>query len=219
MSDVGTGESKGKRLLERLDKNPFFGFSKPYLNFIGKGSIFSIVYFLMSVVSLIIPFVVIYLAIANRNAMFRNWLTGSVQASAVIAFIFTWFFIAFACWVGFQLWWNRRSQVTSVAESEFVAIPICAGILRTFGEWFGTLIGIIGFGAGLIAVIALRGDAGGILDLLPGFGWASGPLVIFIGPVVGFAYIVVFRLLAELLKVAAALANNTKEIATNLKSK
>jgi len=210
MSDVGKCGCKACRVVERLDKTPFFGFSKPYLNLIGKERIFSVVYFIMAAVSLIIPLVVIFLVVDSGMLAFFG-------GRGVVAFILSWLVIAFACWIGFQLWWNRRHEVAAVAESEFTAIPICAGILRTFGEWVGTLTGIIGFGVGIIAVFIL-GDTG-ILAEIPGFGaWAAGPVVIFAGPVIGFLYIVLFRLLAELLKVVAALANNTKAIASNLKA-
>jgi len=212
MSDVNGTEtrvSKMKMLLDKLDGNPFFGFARPYLNFIGKGTIFSFVYFIMAVVSLILPFFVIYFVVDSG-------FLGEVGGRGVVAFIFSWFVIAFACWIGFQLWWNRRKQVTEVAESEFVAIPICAGILRTFGEWLGTLIGITGFGAGLIASIIL-GNYMRMLEMY--FGIPGGPIVIFTGPVVGFFLLVLFRLLAELLKIVAALANNTKAIAENIKDR
>jgi len=212
MSDANgteTREGKVKALFDKLDGNPFFGFSRPYLNFIGKGAIFGFVYLIMAVVSLLLPFFVIYLVVDSG-------FLGEVGGRAVIAFIFSWLVIAFACWIGFQLWWNRRKQVAEVAESEFVAIPICAGILRTFGEWLGTLIGVAGFGVGLIASIVL----GNYMRMLEGyFGIPGGPAIIFTGPVTGFFLLVFFRLLAELLKVAAALANNAKAIAENLKSK
>jgi len=214
MNDVGTGESKLKGVLDKLDGNPFFGFSRPYLNFIGKGTIFSLVYFIMAAISLILPFVVIFMVVNS----------GIFQAGGggfVVAFIFSWFAIAFACWIGFQLWWNRRSQVSDVATSDFVAIPICAGIFRTFGEWLGTLIGIIGFVVGIIASIILSGDMAWWFFASMGLGFLGGlgPVVIIGGPVIGFFIIILFRLLAEGMMLLAALVNNTKTIAENIKNK
>ena len=52
MNILVTGESKVKG-------NPFFVFSKPYLDFIGKGKIFGFVYLIMAILNLLIPFAVI----------------------------------------------------------------------------------------------------------------------------------------------------------------
>jgi len=67
------------------------------------------------------------------EATFRDKVTVYAGVRGAVAFIF-WFVIAFACWIGFQLRWNRRKQVAEVAESEFVAIPICAELQRHTGR-------------------------------------------------------------------------------------
>jgi hypothetical protein len=45
-----------------------------------------------------------------------------------------------------------------------------------------------------------------------------GAAVIIIGPVIGFFILIIFRFFAELLRIFAALADNTKEIAANIKN-
>ena len=209
MSDVNNGGSSGKKKFEKLAGSPFFTFSRPYLEFIGKEKLFGLVYIVMAVINLIIPFVTLYQVI--DSGFFRY------GAKYVFAFIFTWLVIVFACWIGFQLWWDRRKKATDSGSSEFIAIPNFSDILQTFGEWLGTLIGIIGAGGGLIAFIFLGNDLNYLFQII-GLGFMRfGVAVIIIGPVIGFFIIIIFRFFAELLRVMAALANNTKEIAANLK--
>jgi len=187
-------------VLENLEKTPFFTFSKPYLDFIGKGTMFSLVYYLMAIVSILVPFAFIIWAIQEGIFDYASYM----GAGIIVWFIITWFFAAFAGWIGFQLWWARKSQVTEVKESEFVAIPICADIFRTFGEWLGTLIAVIGFGGGLFGLIL----ANEFLSTVPG-----GSALVIAGPVVGFFTILFFRLVAEGIKIFVSIANSCRDIA------
>ncbi|MFP3091080.1 hypothetical protein LQZ21_12220 [Treponema sp. TIM-1] len=210
MSDLETSGNKWKEKFVANTKNPFFTFSKPYLDFIGKGKIFSLVYFVMAVINLFLPFLIIF-KVADSGFF-------SYGGKFTVAFIFSWLVVAFACWIGFQLWWDRRKTVTNIATSEFIATPIFSEILQTFGEWLGTVIGIIGAGVGLIASIFLGEDANYLFKVI-GLGFMSfGVLAVIIGPIIGFFIIIIFRFLAEQLRILAALANNTKEIATNIKN-
>jgi hypothetical protein len=214
MSDAKTGEKieKTLKILNGVPKHPFFIFSKPYLDFIGKGSIFNFIYVIMAVISLILPIAVIVMA--TNFGLFRYG-----DAKYIIAFIFSWIVIVFACWIGFQIWWDRKSKVKNSEASEFIATPILSELLQTFGEWAGTVIGIIGAGVGLIAAIIL-GDEARYLFRAIGLRFMNfGALVIIIGPLIGFFIIVVFRFIAEQLRMFAALVNNTKEIAANLKER
>jgi len=208
MSDVETG---GKKKFEKLTGSPFFTFSKPYLEFIGKEKLYGLVYIVMAVANLILPFVILYILI--NSGLF------SFGANYVFAIILTWLVIVFACWIGFQLWWDRRKKLDELSTSEFVATPIFSEILQTFGEWLGTLIAIIGAGGGLFASIFLGYEASYLFDAI-GLGFlGQGVLTVIIGPVVGFFIIIISRFIAEQLRILAALANNTKEIATNIKNK
>jgi len=210
MSDSETGGNDGKKKFEKMAEGPFFTFSKPYLEFIGKGKLFSLVYVVMAVANLIIPFVILYQVI--DSGFF------SYGAKYVFAFIFAWLSICFACWIGFQLWWDRRKKVTNIGSSEFVATPIFSEILQTFGEWLGTLIGIVGAVGGLIASLFLGNDVNYLFSMI-GLGFMRfGILTVIIGPVIGFFIIIIFRFLAEQLRIFASLANSTKEIATNTKN-
>ena len=207
MSDI---ENKEKGKLDKLDGNPFFSLFTPYFDFIGKGKIFNLVYFLLAVINLFIPFFVIYQIINMRFFQYA-------EAKHIFAFIFAWLVVCFACWVGFQLWWNRRKRVTVIGKSEFIAIPLLSDIVQTFGEWLGTLIAIIGAGAGLFTTIFLGNEADVIFSYM-GLDFLSyGIMNIIMGPIIGFFIVIIFRFFAELMRVVAALANNTKDIADNLK--
>ena len=207
MSD---NENKVKNKLDQLDKNPFFSLFSPYLDFLGKGQIFSLVYFIFAGVNLVLPFIIMYQVINTGLFQYAN-------AQIVFAFILSWIVVCFACWVGFQLWWNRRKKVTIIANSEFVAIPLSSDIVQTFGEWIGTLVAIIGAGAGLFTTIFLGNEASMLFRYM-GLDFLSyGFLNIVMGPIIGFFLVIIFRFFAELLRVVAALANNTKDIANNIK--
>jgi predicted permease len=210
MSDLETDETNGKRKFEQIAGSPFFTFSRPYLDFIGQGKIFNLVYLVMAGINIILPFVIIYKSIKSRIF--------NVGAKFVFAVILVWLVIIFACWIGLQLWLDRRKKVTDAASSDFAATSIFSDILQTFGEWLGTLLGIIGAGGGLIASIFL-GEESFYLFSAIGMGFMpSGIMVILIGPITGFFIIILSRFLAEQLRLFASLVNNTKEIAANLKN-
>jgi hypothetical protein len=211
MSDAQTGGNGDKKKFEKMEKSPFFTFSKPYLEFLAKGKLFSFVYIVMAVVNLIIPFVILYQVI--DSGFFSS------GAKFVFAFIFAWLSLVFACWIGFQLWCDRRKKVITIGSSEFIATPIFSEILQTFGEWLGTLIGIVGAVGGLLASVFLGDDVNYLFSII-GMGFMRyGVATVIIGPVIGFFVIILFHLLAEQLRILPALANNTKEIAANIKNK
>jgi hypothetical protein len=200
---------KGK--LEQLTGNRFFAFSRPYLVFLDKGKILSLVYYLMAVINVIIPFKVLFSVI---DSGFFNW----AGLNFVLALILSWAAVVFACFIGFQLWWERREKVKAIETSQFVATVIFSEIVQTFGEWLGTMIGIVGAGIGLFGSIFL----GDIDDLLSTFGLGFGFMqfgiaLVLIAPISGFFIIALTRFLAEQIKLLTSLVNNAKEIAVNCK--
>jgi hypothetical protein len=211
MSDASANENYGKRKLEELAKNPFFSFSKPYLDFIGKATFFGFVYIIMAVISLLLPFVIIVMA-ANSGIF-------DFGGKYVAAFIFSWIVIAFACWIGFQLWLDRKSKVKNIETSEFTVTSILSELVQTFGEWIGTLIGIIGAGVGLIGSVVLGEEVSYLFAAIGMEFMGFGILAIIAGPLIGFFLIIVSRFIAEQLQIWAALVKNTKEIAVNVKGK
>ena len=209
MSDSGTGE-KLKEKLDKMDGHPFVTFAKPYLDFLAKGKIFGIVYLIMAVINIIIPFAVIYKTIDTGIFKYS-------EAKLIFAIILSWAAIAFACWIGFQIWWNRRIKTEQNTSYEFITTTSFSELFQTFGEWLGTFIGIIGAGVGLIAVIFLGNEARYLFGSIGLDSLDFGPLVIFIGPIIGLFIIIISRFLAEQLRLFASLVNNTKDIAKNIK--
>lgn len=195
----------------KMAKKSLFTFPKSYFNYIGKGKLFGLVYIINAILSLLLPFIIMYVVIDNNY--FEN-----AGVNYVFAFIFMWLMIVFACWIGSLLWWNRRKKVTEVGSSEFIAFPIIADIIQTSGEWLGTLLGIIGGGGGLLTTIFLGNDIDRLFEAMGMEFMQFGILTIIIWPIIGFCIVLLSRFLAELLRVFASLANNTKEIANNIKN-
>jgi tetrahydromethanopterin S-methyltransferase subunit G len=209
MSDSETQNGGGESGFSQITKGPAFNFSKPYLDFIGKEKIFSIVYYVMAVLNVLIPIVIIIGAISNH--LFSG------PAKFAIAFLLSWIVISFTCLIGFQLWWDRRKKVETLAACEFAATHSFSEITQTFGEWIGTFVGIIGAGVGLIATVILGEESRYLFSMIGMEFLSMGALVIVMGPVMGFFIIVISRFLAEQLRIFAALANNTRDIAVNIK--
>jgi hypothetical protein len=190
--------------------NKFFTFIKPYLSFIDKGDFFrkpfSWLYIAFAVLNLILPFYILYTAIDNN--IFDTFYT---PAKFIIVFILVWIVIAFASWVCFQLWWDRKNKVTetSVENSEFVVTPVFAHFIQTFGEWIGTWIGIVGF---FVALLAILGSDAVYLTAAIGVPFIqSGIASIILIPIYGFLIVVGSRFLAEMCRALASIANNTKK--------
>lgn len=191
-------------------ENKFFKFIKPYLSYIDKGNFFkrpfNWLYFVSALICLIIPIVIMYLAIDNN--------VFSSPAKVVIAFILIWIVISFACWVGFQIWWDRKEKVleSSVEGDDFIAIPTFSHYIQTSGEVYGTMLAIIGFGFSFFALIFLGSDAAMLSRQIgiPGL-VQPGAIGMIISPLYGFIIIIVARVAAETLRALAAIANNTKK--------
>jgi hypothetical protein len=189
--------------------NKFFTFIKPYLLFIDNGHLyrkpFNWLYTIMAIVNLLLPIYILYESI--NGGIF------DAKGKFVIAFILIWLIITFASWIGFQIWWDRRTKVivTSEVGDEYLATPVFSHFIQTLGEWFGTWIGIVGFGASLIMTIFLGNDAYALSGSM-GIGFVeSGLFGIIIMPVYGFLIIVASRFLAEMFRALAAIAKNTKK--------
>ena len=199
-------KDNGEECADNGSGSSFFMFAKPYFDYIGKGRIFSLIYIIMAIINILIPLAVIYAVIEWGYLQYGG-------ARAIVAFIFSWLVIAFACWIGFQLWWYRKSIVKNIESADFIATPLISEIIQTFGEWLGTLIGIIGAGIGIITLVFLGDSANGLLGSL-GFQYIElAPFIIIIGPAAGFFIIIIFRFLAEQIRIFAAIANNTRDMA------
>ncbi|MGC9375488.1 MAG: hypothetical protein ACP5DQ_10675 [Bacteroidales bacterium] len=190
--------------------NKFFTFIKPYLSYIDNGHFFrkpfSWLYSLMAIINLIVPFYILYQAADNNNI----FLTDPI---IVVVFLLNWIIIAIVSWISFQLWWDRKSKVisTSIEGDDFVAIPVIAHLIQTIGEWLGTWIGIVGFWVALITRIFLWDEVPYYFRQLDLEFMGKGFLSVILMPICGFLIIVTTRFFAELYRVLASIANNTRK--------
>jgi hypothetical protein len=190
-------------------ENKFLTFIRPYLSFIDNGHFFrkpfSWLYTLLAIVNLLIPIYVFYQASDNR--IFDN------PAKFVIVFLLLWVIVAFAGWVGFQLWWDRKSKIdmSSTAGDEFIATPALSHFIQTLGEWIGTYIGIVGFWFALLTTIIL-GEEGYYLGHNLGIPYLeTGWMAVITMPIIGFLIIVFSRFLSEQIRALSSIANNTRK--------
>src|SRR5690606_39568143 len=123
-------------------ENQFTTFIKPYLSWIDSGVFFGKpfrwLYAAFAVLNLLVP--VFTLSTGIRNRVFE------MSFKFGFSFMLLWIAIAFASWIGFQIWWNRRHVLPNNLDNtdEFVATPVVAQLFQTIGEWIGTWIAIVG---------------------------------------------------------------------------
>jgi hypothetical protein len=193
-------------------ENKFLTFIRPYLSFIDNGHFFrkpfSWLYTLLAIVNLLIPIYVLYQA--SHNGIFDY-----NTAKIIVVFLLLWVIVVFAGWVGFQLWWDRKSKIdmSSTAGDEFIATPALSHFIQTLGEWIGTWIGLVGFGFALLTTIILGNEGYYFSEIIgiPYLNTNSGWMAILTMPIVGFLIIVFSRFLAEQIRALSAIANNTKK--------
>lgn len=189
----------------------FFTLIKPFLDYIDEGLIyrkpFKWLYIFMAILNLSIPFLVIYLANENYivDELPRN----------IVDFLLLWLVISFASLISFQLWWDRSSKVygTTKENDEFVATPIFAHLIQTYGEWFGIYTTIVGFCFALLDKLVLTNKIDYYYDRLQiNFNFFDIPSdYLFLYPFIGFIILISSRFLAEQFKAVASIANNTKK--------
>jgi len=186
-------------------KFSFTAFIAPILKYIDDGdfyrSPFEWLYMIFAGINLLIPLIILF----NIGDIF------DMQFKFVITFILVWLFIVVACWVGFQIWWNRKDGVvkTSKEGDDFIATPVVSHLVQTIGEWLGSLLAITGVGFSLFATLFL-GDSASTMARQMGIPLGGGFLMILAYPVIGFLIIVVFRFIAETARALASVANNTR---------
>ena len=196
--------------LNRFDDTPPFSIFRPVMEFIDEGKhisiIYNIIHFAMALLNLILPFVILYKA---ANLGFFKY-----GAKFVFAFILLWLVVVIVCWIGFQIWWQRRKRET-MGSPEFMAMPAFSYLLQTGGECIGIQLSVFGFLGGLVGVLFFGRDVVYFLNMIGGtiglnfmrYGLRFGVLVILMGPIIGIAIMLISRFFAETIRVFAAIAN------------
>ena len=191
-------------------KNKFFTFLDPALALIDNGAFFRKpfrwLYMVLAALNLLVPIAILVAAIDNR--LF------SAGGKFVVAFIIVFLIVCGLSWFGFQIWWNRRDKVNISSQDgdEFIAIPVFSHFLQTAGEWLGMYVGIGGFTISLITCLFFGSDSQIMGHMLGIGGLIGGSLLsclLFL--VYGFLIVVVARVLAELYRALASIANNTRK--------
>ena len=101
---------------------------------------------------------------------------------------------------------NRKNKLKEAIqeENEFIAIPVVSHLTQTMGEWLGLYIGVIGTLCSVVIAIFAANEIRYILPIPSG--------MFFLMPIYGFLIVVFARLLAELYRALAVIANNTKKL-------
>ncbi len=195
--------------------NKLFAFFEPVWRFIDNGSFFREpfrwLYMAIAVLNLLFPLIVIFGAIGSGVFEYMS-------GGAIFAFVLVFILLIALGIMSFVLWMDRQKKlkVQLREENEFVAIPMVSHFIQTLGEWFGFYIGIFGCLSSLLFML-FGGDE--MLNrviganLLP---WGTGVVMLIIYPIMGFLIVVSARLLAELYRALASIANNTKRISDNV---
>jgi len=198
-------QAEYKSLNEKKPIKMVTGFIEPGLSYVDSGKMFrqpfSWLYILLAAGSLILPFYILYVIISGNML--------SIDAENTIAVLLAWVFLVAACWVGFQIWWNRKDKVllSSNEGAEFPITPVFSHFVQTIGEWLGAFIAIAGFGIALVGTIIQNSNIGFLSSEIFNGGFEN----IIVLPVMGFLTICFSRFLAEMFRCLTSIANNTKK--------
>ncbi|MFR4025738.1 MAG: hypothetical protein ACLTZY_08565 [Alistipes indistinctus] len=100
---------------------------------------------------------------------------------------------------------------SSKQGDDFIAIPVFSDFIQTAGEWAGTWIAVVG---GLLSLLLslILGDDMFLMNRALGFGFLDFSFMgIVLFPIYGFLIVIVARVVAEVYRALAAIANNTKK--------
>ena len=187
--------------------NKLFAFFDKVWNYIDNGKFyrepFRWLYAVIAALNLLFPLYVIYM-----DSRILKFLSGGEVFACVLIFLL----FIFLGIMSAHLWFNRQKKVKEYLQedNDFVAIPVVSHFIQTLGEWLGFYLGVGGCIISFLFVIFwLYSYVGDILG--GGFRHiGSGFIRVIIYPIMGLLVVVSGRLLAELYRALASIANNTK---------
>lgn len=183
--------------------NKLFTFLDPMLGYIDNGRFFREpfrwLYVIFAILNLLFPIAVLVKIIDMQ--FFRY-----AEGKAIFAFILIFIILCIGAWGSYLLWINRKNKLKEVIQedNEFVAIPVVSHLTQTIGEWLGLYIGVIGTLCSLIVALFAANELKYVMPVSTG--------IFFLMPIYGFLIVVFARLLAELYRALAVIANNTKKL-------
>lgn len=109
-------------------------------------------------------------------------------------------------------WFHRAGAVKNdrFENTRFLAIPVVANLLRSFGEWLGFVLAIAGACTGVLTILLLTSQGGGVA-------FRQGVVMLVGGPLMGYIILVLFRYVSEMSLTYAEIANNTKDMVDKMK--
>ncbi|MCC6577261.1 MAG: hypothetical protein IT228_07960 [Flavobacteriales bacterium] len=117
------------------------------------------------------------------------------------------------------IWWRRAKHINRdlLPGEEYTATPLVALLVQTTAETIGAWVGIVGAaGTLLIFLLSWGHDAHGLMRI-PGLEEFSeirraGVIGVLLFPIIGWLIVLLGKWMAELLKVMASIANNTRSL-------
>jgi hypothetical protein len=192
--------------------NKLLTFFNPFFAYIDTGKIFrkpfSWLYGLIALVNALLPFIILY-------QMIDSGLFSMLGGKQIFGLLLLWLVILAAAWFSVSLWWNRMTKVDKLTggNDDFVATPVYAHLLQTFGEWAGCYVAIVGALSAILSWLFIDGEIAAELFRHIGLGgiFGLGLSGVLLAPVYGFVILVAFRFVAELSRALACIANNTRK--------
>lgn len=184
--------------------NKLFTFLDPLLGYIDNGRFFREpfrwLYVIFAVLNLLFPIAILVKVIDMDFFKFA-------EGKAIFAFILVFIILCGGAWGSYLLWMNRKNKLKDIIQenNEFIAIPVVSHLTQTIGEWLGIYIGVIGTLCSLIIALFAANELQYIMPVSTG--------IFFLMPIYGFLIVVFARLLAELYRALAVIANNTRKLA------
>lgn len=184
--------------------NKLFTFLNPLLGYIDNGRFFREpfrwLYVIFAVLNLLFP---LFILVKVIDMKFFSYAEGK----AIFAFILIFIILCAGAWASYLLWMNRKDKLKEAIkeDNEFIAIPVMSHLTQTAGEWLGLYIGVIGTLCSLVIMVFAANEMNYILPIPSG--------IFFLLPIYGFLIVVFARLIAELYRALAVIANNTKKLA------
>ncbi len=116
------------------------------------------------------------------------------------------------------IWWRRARHISRdpLSGDEYTATPLMAVLVQTIAETIGAWIGIVGASGTLVVFLLSWGDNNRGMRI-PGLEEFSemrnmGVMGVIVFPILGWLIVLLGKWFAELLKVAASIANNTRSL-------
>lgn len=159
----------------------------------------------------------VYDNVDHVGSLFKGERSGYALRLIVFAISLTCILLAAGCFC-MLIWWRRAKHISRdlLPGDEYTATPLMAVLVQTMAETIGAWIGIVGTSGTLLAFLLSWGDDHGGMRIpgLEGFREMRnmGAMGIIAFPIIGWLMVLLGKWFAELLRVAASIANNTRSL-------